>query len=136
GDANDLEALDRTIVRAREESASRPVLVVVRSHIAWGSPHKQDSHEAHGAPLGAAEVELTKRNLGWPSVEPFFVPEEVRAAWGRAVERGAALHAEWRETWARFAAARPEDARELQRRWQRLLPDGWTEHLPRFSETD
>ncbi len=136
GDANDLGALDRAIVRAQDMARERPVLVVVRSHIGWGSPNKQDSAEAHGAPLGPDEVKRTKQNLGWPSLEPFFVPQEARDAWGKCVRTGEAVHATWRESWTRFAAAKPDAARELERRWKGVLPADWEAGLPVFTEKD
>ena len=135
-DANDLDLIDRTIRQAQVAAATRPVLVIVRSHIAWGSPNKQDSHEAHGAPLGVDEVRLTKQKLGWPSEEPFDVPDAVRAEWAQTVPRGAALHAEWRETWARFAAARADAARELERRWRGELPPDWAGGIPAWTAAD
>src|SRR3989449_369834 len=87
-DGNDLGALDAALATARRV-ADRPSLVIVRTHIAYGSPHKQDTPEAHGAPLGQEEVKLTKQRLGWPSLEPFYVPDEALAHWRLARERGA-----------------------------------------------
>jgi transketolase len=128
--ANDLEAIDRAIVAA--QGGDRPALVIVRSHIAFGSPNKQDTAEAHGAPLGADEVRLTKQNLGWPSLDPFFVPEAALAVWRQCVGRGAELQARWEETFAAYARAHPDAARELRRRWRRELPAGWDRDLPVF----
>src|SRR5512143_3707308 len=82
-DGNDLDAIDHAI-RHAQAATDRPSLIILRTHIAYGSPNKQDTAEAHGAPLGAAEVKLTKEHLGWPSLEPFFVPEEALAEWRRA----------------------------------------------------
>ncbi|GBD32766.1 Transketolase [bacterium HR33] len=130
-DANDLEALDRAILAAKRES-SRPSLIIVRSHIAYGSPNKQDTAEAHGAPLGEEEVRLTKENLGWPWKEPFYVPEEVLSEWRKCSERGPLLEAEWRERLERYAKAYPEEARELERRLEGKLPEGWEEAIPSF----
>src|SRR5205814_524854 len=87
-DGNDLKALDVALATARRVT-DRPSLVIVRTHIAYGSPHKQDTAEAHGAPLGAEEVKLTKQRLGWPSLEPFHVPDESLAQWRGAREWGA-----------------------------------------------
>src|SRR5438309_10637987 len=89
-DGNDLGALDAALAAARRV-ADRPSLVIVRTHIAYGSPHKQDTPEAHGAPLGQEEVKLTKQRLGWPSLEPSYVPDEALARWRPARERGARL---------------------------------------------
>ena len=96
-DANDLQAIDAAITAAKRVT-DRPSLIIVRTHIAWGSPNKQDTAEAHGAPLGADEIKLTKQNLGWPSLEPFYVPEEALQRWRRAKDRGARLEAEWQAT--------------------------------------
>jgi transketolase len=129
---NDLEALDRAIVAAKEES-NRPSLIIVRSHIAYGSPNKQDTAEAHGAPLGEEEVRLTKVNLGWPWMEPFYVPEEALSEWRKCSERGPILEAEWRERLERYAKAYPDEARELERRLEGELPEGWEAAIPSFA---
>src|SRR2546426_11171722 len=94
------------------------------------SPHKQDTPEAHGAPLGEEEVKLTKQNLGWPSLEPFHVPEEALAHWRRAQERGARLEAEWQQKSAAYRKAHPDLAAELERRLAGRLPGGWDADLP------
>ena len=134
-DANDLAALDAAIVAAQRE-AVRPSLIIVRSHIGFGSPHKQDTAEAHGAPLGADEVAATKRNLGWPTLEPFHVPPEALSHWRTARERGAALEADWRARFAGYRTAHPQLAAELERRLTGTLPDGWDEALPAFGPRD
>jgi transketolase len=108
----------------------------VRTHIAYGSPHKQDTPEAHGAPLGAEEVQLTKQRLGWPSLEPFHVPAESLEQWRRARERGAGLETEWRLRYDAYRTAHPDLARELERRLAGRLPEGWEAELPAFATTD
>ncbi len=134
-DGNDLGALDAALAAARRV-ADRPSLVMVRTHIAWGSPHKQDTPEAHGAPLGEAEVKLTKQNLGWPSLEPFHVPEDALAHWRRARERGARLEADWRQNYEAYRKASPDLAAELERRLAGRLPEGWDAALPTFTLKD
>src|SRR5881398_1052938 len=134
-DGNDLGALDAALAAARRQT-DRPSLVIVRTHIAYGSPHKQDSPEAHGAPLGAEEVKLTKQRLGWPSLEPFHVPEESLEHWRRARDRGARLEAEWRKRHDAYRAAHPDLARELERRLAGRLPEAWDADLPGFAPTD
>jgi transketolase len=134
-DGNDLDALDDAI-RGAKRVTDRPSLIMVRTHIGWGSPHKQDSTEAHGAPLGAEEVKLTKQNLGWSSLEPFYVPEEALAHWRRARERGTRLEAEWRKKWDAYRKAHPDLAAELDRRLAGKLPDGWDAALPEFGPKD
>ena len=131
-DGNDLGALDAALAAARRV-ADRPSLVIVRTHIAFGSPHKQDTPEAHGAPLGADEVKLTKQRLGWPTLEPFHVPQEALAHWRLARERGARLEAEWSKKYDAYRQANPELAAELERRLAGRLADGWDEGLPTFA---
>jgi len=134
-DANDLGALDNAI-RVAKSATDQPSLIIVRSHIAWGSPHKQDTAEAHGAPLGADEIKLTKQNLGWPTLEPFHVPDEALTHWRRAQERGARLEAEWRKQWDAYRKAHPDLGAELERRLAGKLPDGWDAALPAFGPKD
>ena len=134
-DGNDLAALDAALAAARR-TTDRPSLVIVRTHIAFGSPGKQDTAEAHGAPLGADEVKRTKQNLGWPSLEPFHVPAEALAHWRRARERGARLEAEWRKRWDAYRKAHGDLAAELERRLAGRLPDGWDAGLPVFTPQD
>jgi len=131
-DGNDLGALDAALAAARRV-ADRPSLVIVRTHIAFGSPHKQDTPEAHGAPLGADEVKLTKQRLGWPTLEPFHVPQDALAHWRLARERGARLEAEWSKKYDAYRQANPELAAELERRLAGRLADGWDEGLPTFA---
>jgi transketolase len=111
-------------------------MIIVRTHIGWGSPHKQDTADAHGAPLGVEEIKLTKQNLGWPSLEPFYVPEEALEHWRTAKARGARLEAEWRKRWDAYRAAEPDLAAELDRRFTGRLPEGWDSALPSFGPKD
>ena len=92
-DVNNLDQIEGAIAEAQAES-ERPTLVVTRTHIGFGSP-KQDTEKAHGEPLGAENVLTTQKNLGWPSLEPFFVPEESLNHWRKAKDRGARAHADW-----------------------------------------
>jgi len=130
-DGNDLEEIERAIDEARAET-ERPTLVAVRTHIAYGSPNKQDTAAAHGSPLGEEEVRATKRNLGWPYEEPFTIPKEALAVFRRAVERGAAAQRDWAQTLYSYASANPELAAELQRVLTGELPAGWADALPSF----
>lgn len=129
-DGNDLEAIDAAMQAARAETG-RPSLVILRTTIAWGSPGKAGTPESHGAPLGADEVEATKRNLGYPSLEPFHMPAEIDAMREAIVERGAALQQQWAERFAAYSDAHPELAAEYRRTvMRRELPAGWSEDLP------
>ena len=134
-DGNDLQAIDSAIAQAKR-ATDRPSLIIVRTHIAWGSPHKQDTAEAHGAPLGADEVKATKQNLGWPSLEPFYVPDEALEQWRSAKTRGTQLEADWTKKWDAYRAAHADLAAELERRLAGRLPAGWDAALPVFGPKD
>jgi transketolase len=126
--------LDQLEAALREAIAvqDRPSLIIVRTHIAQGSPHKQDTAGAHGSPLGEEEVRLTKQAMGWPSEEPFYVPEEALAHFRRCVERGAELQSEWEARFEAYAQEQPEQAQELRRLIAGELPAGWDAEVPRF----
>jgi len=134
-DANDLDAIDRAIEAARKET-SKPSLIIIRSHIAFGSPNKHDTAEAHGAPLGDDEIKLTKQALGYPSLEPFFVAPEALAAWRSAAQKRAQSHAEWSTRFNSYKKANAGLAAELQRRLDGRLPDDWESALPVFTAKD
>jgi transketolase len=131
-DVNDLDAIDEVIAEAKGETR-KPTLVITRTHIGYGSPNRQDTSKAHGEPLGVEEIRLTKQNLGWPSQDPFFVPQEALDHCRRARERGETLQHEWQQRWAAYRAAFPTDAAELDRRLSGTLPDGWQKALPNFT---
>jgi transketolase len=131
-DANDLDALDRAI-RAAQGVTDRPSLIIVRSTIAFGSPNKHDTAEAHGAPLGEQEVRLTKENLGWPRAdEQFYVPDEALRAWREAGARGRKPREAYEKRLKDYAAKHPEEARELARRLSGELPADWRSAMPTF----
>ncbi len=134
-DGNDLGALDAATRRARAETG-RPSLIIVRTHIAWGAPHKQDTAEAHGSPLGKDEIALTKQAYGWPGEAPFHVPDEVRTHCQTCVERGAAEEAAWQRRLAAYAAAHPDLASAWRQALSGELPAGFAEALPTFSPKD
>ena len=134
-DGNDLNAIDSAITHAQRVT-ERPSLIIVRTHIGWGSPHKQDTAEAHGAPLGVEEVKTTKQALGWPSLEPFHVPDEALEQWRTATGRGTQLEADWQKRWDGYRAAHPDLAAELERRIAGRLPEGWESALPLFGPKD
>ena len=131
GDVNDLAALDRAIREAQKE-IQRPSLIIVNSHIGYGAPHKQDTAEAHGEPLGADEIRLAKINYGWPPDAQFLVPEEAKTYMGKAVERGAKWEQDWNDRYKAWAQAFPD----LDKQWQliasRDLPQGWDKDIPTF----
>jgi transketolase len=131
-DANDLEAIDAAIVAAKAEK-DRPSLIVIRSHIGYGSPHKHDTAEAHGSPLGEDEIKLTKQAYGYPSLEPFYVAPEALAHWRNIGAHGALLESEWQERYDAYNAARPDVVAELERRLRGDLLDGWEDLIPTFT---
>jgi len=131
-DGNDLGALDAAM-EAAAAITDRPSLVIVSTHIGYGSPNKQDSAASHGAPLGADEVRLTKAALGWPEEPPFHVPTAAYEAFADTRKRGARLEAEWNVRLERYREVHPELHTELVRRRQGKLPDDWASHLPEFS---
>lgn len=131
-DANDLEAL-RAAYSAFEQNDNAPTLIIVRSHIGYGSPHKQDSHEAHGAPLGDAEIALTKEAYGWPVEPKFLVPKEVPALFQEQLgQRGAKASKSWHELFAAYKAKYPELAATYESMLKNELPAGWDAELPQF----
>ena len=132
-DVNDLDALDAAIDAAKAETG-RPSMIVCRTHIGYGSPNKQDTAKAHGEALGEEEIKLTKRNLGWPSEESFYVPEEALAHWRKARERGAAFQEEWRRQLIAYSKAQPDLAKEFGRRIHGDLPAGWESAIPMFTK--
>lgn len=134
-DGNDLAAIDQALTTAQRETA-RPSLIIVRTHIAYGSPNKQDTAAAHGAPLGKEEIRLTKANLAWPYLEPFTVPDDALKEWRRCRERGAHLQAEWERAFETYARVHHDLAAELERRLRGDLPPDWREAIPRFGAQD
>ncbi len=132
-DVNDLDQIDRAVAEAKSDP-SRPTMVVTRTHIGYGSPHKQDSEKAHGEPLGKDEVVLTKQALGYPSTEPFYVPPQALAEWRKVRDRGAKSHADWNTRWQKYAKDCPDDARELDRRLKGELRPGWDAKIPNFTK--
>jgi transketolase len=130
-DVNDLAALDEAIVAAQSEK-ERPSLIICRTHIGYGSPHKVDSAKAHGEALGVEEVALTRQALGWPWTEAFFVPPEVISHCRLARDRGRVAHEEWSSRYAAYKAAYPTHASELDRRLEGALPTGWDSTIPTF----
>ncbi|HEY8866621.1 MAG TPA: transketolase [Solirubrobacteraceae bacterium] len=114
----------------------RPSLIILRTHIAPGSPNKQDTHGAHGAPLGEDEVRLTKEVYGWPPDEHFLVPDEALEVYRATNETGAAAEGEWKERFEAYRAAHPDLAADLERMSARELPVGWDSEVPRFHVED
>src|SRR6185295_883523 len=128
-----------TLERAAEEARGvrdRPSLVIVRSHIGYGSPHKQDTYQAHGSPLGEDEVRATKEVYGWPPDKTFYVPDEAREPFEEARQRGRQEVEDWEQRLAGFRDADPDAAAELELFMHGRLPDGWDSEVPRFNPDD
>src|SRR5256884_4896769 len=120
-DGNDLSAVDKAL-RVAQETVERPSLLVVRTIIGFGAPHKQGTFQAHGSPLRPDEVRAAKQNLGWPLEPAFMIPDDVRAHFRSAIERGTALEPDWRRRLSAYRPAFPEIGAELTRRLAGVLP--------------
>ena len=132
GDANDLDRIEQAI-NVFKQTKGRPTFIILDSHIGYGSPHKQDTAEAHGEPLGDDEVKLTKRAYGWPEDAKFLVPEGVREYFNAGIgQRGADARKKWTELLAAYRAKFPELATEIDQMQRRELPAGWDRNLPVF----
>jgi transketolase len=133
GDANDIEQIERALAVFRE-TKGRPTLIIVDSHIGYGSPHKIDTAAAHGEPLGEEEVRLAKRAYGWPEDAKFLVPDGVRDHFATGIgARGAAARDRWESLFAAYRREFPELATEIEQMQRRELPAGWDRDLPSFS---
>jgi len=132
-DANDTAAIERALTDFRE-TKGRPTLVIVNSHIGYGSPHRQDNAEAHGEPLGVEEVKLTKRAYGWPEDAHFLVPDGVLERFAAGVgKRGGEARRAWQDLFAAYHRMYPELATEIDQMERRDLPAGWDRNLPVFA---
>jgi transketolase len=131
-DANDLDMLARAY-QIFLNTKDRPTLIVVDSHIGYGSPHKQDSSDAHGEPLGEEEVRLAKKNYGWPEDAKFLVPEGVLEHFREGIgKRGRELRTQWDKLFSQYTEKFPELADQIDRMQRRTLPEGWDKNLPTF----
>jgi transketolase len=125
-----LDRLEGALHEARQVE-DQPSLIIVRSHIAYGAPNKQDTAGAHGSPLGEEEIRLTKEGYGWPPDEQFYVPDEALEEFRRCVPRGEELESEWRERFEAYRGEHPDLADEFERIVARRLPDGWDVEVPK-----
>ena len=131
-EGNDIEAISRAITTAQNET-SRPSLLPIRTHIGYGSPHKQDTFEAHGSPLGPEEVIATKKNLGWPIEPTFFIPDEALANFKKGLHRGTQLEEEWEANLESYGKVYPELRIEWDQWMNSILPKDWDRDIPVFS---
>jgi transketolase len=131
-DGNDLEAIEQAIKNA-QKNQERPSIILVQTHLGYGSPHKQDTFEAHGSPLGEEEVRLTKQKLGWPLEPDFYLPPEALVHFREAVERGRQAETEWQQRFSAYEQAFPHLAQELHQVMQGEIPAGWDQDIPAFT---
>ncbi|MBT3311695.1 MAG: transketolase [Desulfobacterales bacterium] len=134
-DGNDLDAIGKAIEEAKAET-QKPSLIILSTHIAYGSPNKQDSNEAHGAPLGEDEIRLTKKNLGWPENESFLVPENTLKVFRKCIENGEQIENKWKERFKQYTKAHPKTADELVNAISGFLPNDWDAKIPEFLPSD
>jgi len=133
GDANDVDYIERAAAQFRQ-TKGRPTLIILDSHIGYGSPHRQDTAAAHGDPLGEDEIRLVKRAYGWPEDAKFLIPNDVREHFAAGVgARGAKARREWTDRFAGYRAQHGELATEIEQMQRRELPAGWDRNLPLFA---
>ncbi len=128
---NDVDAIDRALRNAHAET-ERPSIIMVRTTIGYGSPHKQNTFEVHGSPLGPDEVRATKENLGWPTEPDFYVPDDALANFRQAIAKGKKSEAEWVERFHAYQREFPDLAQELTQAMSGQLPAGWDKDIPSF----
>jgi transketolase len=133
GDANDIERIEQALAVFRN-TKQRPTLIIVDSHIGYGAPHRVDTADAHGEPLGEEEVKLAKRAYGWPEDAKFLVPDGVRGQFDAGIgKRGAEARRRWETLFAAYREQFPQLATEIEQMQRRELPAGWDRNLPRFA---
>ena len=134
-DGHDHDQVEKAIKEAQEEDG-KPSIIVCRTHIGYGSPNKQDSADAHGAPLGEEEVARTKENLGWDYENPFHIPGEVREHFRKALDRGSKWSSQWDELLEQYCKGHPRQAAEFQNRLESKLPADLSTVLPEFEASE
>lgn len=134
-DGCDVRAIANAISAAKAETG-KPSLIALRTHIACGSPNKQDSCEAHGAPLGEAEVRLTKKNLNWDENASFLVPEEALAVFRKCLDAGAGIESAWMEKFSVYIKKHPDMAKKWADAMSGYLTDGWDAEIPQYTPAD
>ena len=130
-DGNDLEAVHHAILAAQQETA-RPSLILVRTHIGYGSPHKHDTFEVHGSPLGVEEVKLTKQALDWPPEPAFYIPRKVQTHFRKALAQGRKFEKAWNTQFKAYQKKYPHEAQELGQLMKDELPINWQSNIPVF----
>jgi transketolase len=134
-DGNDTEDVARAIQEAQAEDR-RPSLILAHTHIGYGSPNKQDNFSSHGNPLGEDELQATKKALGWPTMDKFYLPQDALDFFRQAIPSGTAAEAEWRGKFDAYQKAFPKEAAEFQQIMSGKLPENWSADLPKWNPTD
>ena len=134
-EGNDTDEIARAIEAAKAET-SRPSLILVRTHIGYGSPKKQDNFSAHGNPLGDEELAASKKALGWPSLDKFYLPEDAIKFFRQAVDKGSKAQSEWGQKFEAYKKAYPAEGAELEQIMSGKLPENWGADLPKWKTTD
>jgi len=131
-DVNNIDAIENAVIAAQKDD--RPSLIVTKTHIAYGSPNKQDTSEAHGSPLGEDEIKLTKKKLGWPEDSSFLIPDEVTEFFKTVKENGAECEKEWQDLFKKYEEKYPGDAKLFKKYFSNDLGDEWKSKLPKFED--
>src|SRR5580658_305693 len=134
-DGNDTEDIARAIQEAQAEQR-RPSLILVRTHIGYGSPHKQDNFSSHGSPLGEEELEATKKALGWPTMDKFYLPQDAVDYYRQAVPQGKKLEEDWGQKFDAYRKEFPKEGAEFEQISSGGLPENWSADLPHWNPTD
>ncbi len=134
-DGNDTEDVARAIQEAQAET-ERPSLILVRTHIGYGSPHKQDNFSSHGSPLGEDELKATKAALGWPTMDKFYLPQDAMDYFRQAAARGPQLEDEWKKKFEAYKKDFPKEAAEFEMLLGPTLPENWAADLPQWKPGD
>lgn len=134
-DGNNLDDIHRAIKEAKEET-NKPSIIILRTHIAFGSPNKQDSADAHGSPLGGEEIRLTKKNLGWDENVSFYVPEQVIKMFEECIDKGKKAESIWKEKFEEYCSKYPELSKKLNDSLNNSLNKGWDANLPDFTKNE
>jgi transketolase len=134
-DGNDTEDIAKAIEEAQAEQ-QRPSLILVRTHIGYGSPHKQDNFSSHGSPLGEEELQATKTALGWPTMDKFYLPQNAVDYYRQAVGEGARIEDEWKKKFDAYRKEFPKEAAEFEMLLKGALPDNWAADLPKWKPGD
>jgi transketolase len=133
--ANDIKAISEAFTKAKEVT-DKPSMIILRTHIGYGAPHKQDTASAHGSPLGEDEIKLTKKFYGWPEDEKFLVPEDVKTYMHEAVKKGKKLEADWNEQLYKFQIDQPGLYKLLEQYQKQILPTDWDKDIPVYKPED